>query len=377
MPLAITFSHATIPPSALASIISVFRSGQFSPGPFVRDFEESFAKAHAAKHAVFVNSGTDALRISLETQKELRGWVNGDRVAVPSLTFVATVNVILQAGLLPYFVDVGMSSFRINTENLAHRRLADNGVKLVAVMPVHLFGGRCDESIYDYAKDHDMVVIEDSCETILNPLRGAMGCHSTYMAHHLTTGVGGMILTNSTDAMLVARSFANHGRSIGYLPGYTDKTGAPSIHKLRQRFSFDRIGYSCRGTEFDAALGLSQMPELDIQVSRRRSVAIKLISGLAGTSFRTPLLEDGHTFMMFPVVSHKESRDAVCLRLEESGIETRPMMPITNQPCYRGMVNENEFSVAKEINRQGFYIPCHPAMSEQDINKIIRIILTK
>lgn len=354
------------------SILRVFRSGQFSPGKNVRDFEEKFAKIHEAKRAVFVNSGTDALRIALLSLKEKYKWQEGDEVAVTTLTFVATVNVILQAGLKPFFYDAG------NPWNL-QRRIETGHTRLVAVVPVHLFGEPQSQAIYDLAVKYKLKVLEDSCETIGNKLRGDVSCHSTYMAHHVTTGVGGLAVTNDEELNLLMRSYANHGRNISYLPGYfTPKLGR---NLLQSRFRFDRIGYSCRATEFEAVLGLSQLKDIPKNIAKRRQVAEWLWEGLSPfwdkLSFCEPAQYPGHTFMMYPIVgreSFKFDKYDLCLKLEKAGIETRDMMPITNQPCYKHLVNENDYPVSQHVNKNGFYVPCHPGMNQKDVEVIVKVM---
>jgi len=345
----------------------VLASKRYSPGVKVRAFERAFAQAHRAKHAVFVNSGTDALRLSLLALKEKDAWADGAQVVVPSLTFVATVNVVLQAGLKPYFVDVGMHDYTMNPDNLERRLSTSDADGIKAVMPVHLFGQAPDPRIYVMARERGWRVVEDSCETILNKPQGDVSCHSTYMAHHVTTGVGGMAVTDDTALMLLIRSYANHGRDTDYLPGFN------AASDIKRRFRFERIGYSCRGTEFEAALGLPQLEHgrLERLVAERRKTAYFLFKALEHhDELVLPLAMRAHTWMMFPVVLREGcgiDKYSLCRHLEKSGIETRDMMPITNQPCYRGLVDEESFSVAKRINAQGFYIPCNPGMDVERV----------
>ncbi len=364
----ISLGYNNVPPSAKKDILEVFESGQYSPGPKVREFERAFARAHRAKHAVFVNSGTDALRLSLLALKEKFAWKDGDLVAVPALTFVATVNVILQAGLSPFFVDVGHTDYLLNPWNLRRRVNEEPPKNLVAILPVHLFGGRLEEEVYDLARDYDLKVLEDSCETILNPLRGEVSCYSTYMAHHVTTGVGGLALTNDDEIHLLIRSLANHGRNAEYLPGYKETLD------LTKRFSFERLGYSSRSTEFAAVLGLSQLDGLKENVTQRRAVARKLFEVFRrDMGIVPPFITPEHTCLMFPLVISEDSKIDkydLCRHLEKSGIETRDMMPVTNQPCYRHLLKESDFPVARWINKNGFYIPCHPGVTEEDIETI-------
>jgi dTDP-4-amino-4,6-dideoxygalactose transaminase len=365
--------YSGVPVKAEKMVLEVLRSGQWSPGPKVREFEEKFGRLHKAKYAVFVNSGTDALRIGLLALKEKFGWDEGDYVAVPSVTFVATVNVVLQAGLTPFFVDVGMHDFCINPSNLERRLSTGQSKRIRAVMPVHLFGKQADmPELLELARKYDLRVLEDSCETILNPIQGHISCHSTYMAHHLTTGVGGFALTNDPELNLIMRSYANHGRNIDYLPGYTSKVLSKKI--VQHRFRFDRNGYSCRGTEFEAALGLSQLDLLKSNVEARRSVALKLSDALDGLNgFHLTVDAPGHTWFAFPVVLSeysKYSRDSVCLKLELAGIETRFAMPITNQPCFTTLTRGSSFTVADWLNTNGFYIPCHPGVTDKNVQTI-------
>lgn len=364
----IRLGYNAVPASAKKLIDEVWKSGQFSPGPKVREFENQFAALHKAKHAIFVNSGTDALRLSLLALKEKFGWLDGDVVAVPAITFVATVNAIIQAGFKPFFVDVGMLDCTINPYNL-ERRIGTGIERLRAVIPVHMFGKACDPEIYKLAKRRNLKVIEDSCETILNPLKGDVSCHSTYMAHHVTTGVGGFALTNDNRLNLLIRSYANHGRNTAYLPGY--KQVGLSIDLLKKRFRFDRMGYSCRATEFEAALGLAQLPDLQENVEKRKRVYNQLRDALS-SPIKFPRIENT-TAMMFPVA--RDNKYKFCLYLEKHGIETRDMMPITTQPCYKHLISKAEaemFSVASWINEKGFYIPCNPTMTKNDVSYIAK-----
>lgn len=370
---ALRLGYSAVPKNAQGEILEVFKSGQFSPGPKVREFERKWAEIHKAKHAVFVNSGTDALRLSLLALKEKYGWQDGDLIAVPALTFVASVNAIIQSNLTPFFVDVGMHDYTINPHNLERLINTSYLSTLRAVMPVHLFGQSCDPYIYEVAKKYgNLKVIEDSCETIANPLKGQVSCYSTYMAHHVTTGVGGFAVTSDDELNLLIRSYANHGRNVGYLPGY--KTPKLTRDLLKSRFRFDRRGYSCRGTEFEAALGLSQMEHIEGNVMARQLIASLMVKALEGFSqLQMPTAKQKHTFMMFPILikeTCKIDKYDLCYQLEKAGIETRDMMPITSQPCFQTYLKERTFSVADGINKRGFYIACNPGMTRKDIQHI-------
>lgn len=353
----------------------VLSSGQLSPGLFCREFEILFAKRYDAKHALFVNSGTDALRLSLLAMKEKYQWPAGSQVAVPAITFVATINVILQAGLEPFFVDVGMNDYNMNPDNLA-RRLETDVPNLVAMMPVHMFGQQADmPRLMEQAKIHNLRVIEDSCETVgAGPLWGEITCFSTYQAHIVATGIGGLVVTQDDELNEILRSYANHGRDTDYLPGY--RTPEPSKELLTKRFRFPRHGYSCRASEFEAAIGIGQLERLDVNLVARRDIAAQLLKSLdiyTDLELPTPVYPRLHSYMMFPIVikemSHVAKEDLVWA-LEQSGIETRDMMPISTQPAFEKYFRGSTYCVSDWINRCGFYIPCHPGMTQGDVNYI-------
>jgi dTDP-4-amino-4,6-dideoxygalactose transaminase len=365
----IRLGYNAVPESAEVLIKAVFESGQFSPGPMVRKFEKAWAALHGSKHAIFVNSGTDALRLGLLALKEQKKWPDGASVALPATTFVATVNVILQAGLQPFLVDVGQHDFLINPWNL-ERRITTGGTmpNIVAVMPVHLFGQRCGEEIYEMARRYKWAVLEDSCETVANKTRGDVSCHSTYMAHHVTTGVGGFACTNDDELNLIIRSLANHGRNTDYIPGYVKGSD------IKRRFQFDRVGFSCRGTEFEAALGLSQLKDLNRNIKKRKAI-FNLLRDKLSLSYEFALVNaEGNTCMMFPLVAKESSnidKWKLCEFLEKNGIETREMMPILGQPCYPWTPWQGPYSVSEWIRNKGFYLPCHPQMTAMDVCYIV------
>ena len=342
------------------SAVEVIDSNWLSPGPRVKEFERAFSGLHNQKHGVMVNSGTDALRIVLAALKEKYRWNDGDVVLVPSVTFVATVNVVLQLNLKPMLVDVGMYDFNLNPDNLDRRLSTMPGHSNVkAVMPVHLGGRPCDMArIMDIAKKYDLKVLEDSCETmgVGGICRGDVTAFSFYVAHLLTTGVGGMATTNDPDLARLMWSYANHGRKE---PG---------------KFEFERIGYSCRPTEFEAAIGLNQLPKLHDIVEKRRKNAFYLYKHLQAFSDLCVSYFPDSACMFFPVVLKQTSdvkKQDLMDHLANHGIESRDLMPLTNQPCYKGLWGPEPYSVAHWVNEKGFYIGCHQDMTRSDLDDVV------
>lgn len=310
------------------------------------------------------NSGTDALRIALAALKERGNWKDGDIVFVPAVTFVATVNVVLQLNLTPKLVDVSMTDYNLNPWNLERLYYTPDNEKswpknARCVIPVHIAGVPCDmPQILKVAKRRNLAVLEDSCETLGVPgiAKGDATAFSFYVAHLLTTGVGGMATTNDPKLNQLMWSFCNHGR------------------RDRGAFRFDRIGYSCRPTEFEAALGLNQLYRLREILNKRRRIARLLHETLMPyPELHTHFVPESAN-MFFPLLLKEGSpvrKEVLMEFLGKHGIETRELLPLINQPCYKGLWDTtNGFTVAKSVNERGFYIGCHQDMTLDDVRDI-------
>ena len=175
---------------------------------------------HGCRFGVLSNSGTSALHVAVAALKEIHGWADGDEVIVPAVTFVATINVVIHNNLTPVLVDVDPHYYELDPDGVENAVTA----RTRAMIPVHLFGQPCDmDPLMDIARRHDLRVIEDSCETMVAKYKGRtvgsfgdIACFSTYVAHLLTTGVGGLNTTNSPEYAVSLRSLINHGRDSIY-----------------------------------------------------------------------------------------------------------------------------------------------------------------
>lgn len=339
----------------------VLRSGRLTYGDKTRELEERFAKLHGVKYALFTSSGTAALKIALHSLKERHGWKDGDEVIIPSVTFVATMNVVLMNNLKPVLVDVDSSTVNINP-GLIEQAITK---KTRAIMPVHLLGQPTDmKAILQIAKKHKLNVIEDSCETMfVNKVRGDIACFSTYLAHLLVTGVGGFITTNDKELATIMRSMMFHGRDESYL-NIDDK---PS--DISKRFHFPRFGYSDRMTELEAALGLGELDNWQEMIEQRQSNAIYLTEHLPREIWIPVTDFYKHAFMFFPMLV--ANRDELAKYLEKCCIDTRLMMPLTTQPLVKPYVKGKKFPGADYINKHGLLIGCHQYLDESDLKYIV------
>lgn len=357
----------------------VLNTGRLSYGPFTKKFEQEFARLHHVKYAIFCNSGTSALQVALHALKLKYGYQDGDEVIVPALTFVATVNIVIQNGMKPVLVDVDPMYYELN-ENLIEKAITS---RTRAIIPVHVGGLPCNMTkIMEIANKHKLQVIEDSCETMFAKQSGKrvgsfgnMGCFSTYVAHILTTGVGGFVTTNDEELARSCKSLFNHGRNNIYMSIDDDKGKTQNELKeiVSKRFQFENVGYSYRATEFEGAIGLAQIERYKKNIEARKNNAAYLYEGLKDLPLGLPneRIDTDHVYMFYPLVA--EDRNELCQYLEEHGIETRYLLPLTNQPVYKDIFNEEDYPVAKMLNEHAFYIASHPGLTKDNLDYIIRI----
>lgn len=363
-------------------VMEVLENNRLSYGPMLQKFEVEFAKIHGSKFGIMSNSGTSALQLALQTLKEINNWEDGDEVIIPAVTFVATANIVLHNRMIPKLVDVDPIYYSLDPKHLE----SVVSSKTRAIIPVHLFGQPADmDPILEFARKYSLKVIEDSAETMYANYKGRrvgslgdIGCFSTYVAHLLVTGVGGINTTNNNEYAIKIRSLLNHGRDSIYLniDDDKDKNIEELIPIIEKRFKFISIGHSFRVTEMEGALGLAQLETWQPDIAKRRNNANYLTQTLSKylTEIQLPAIRPGcdHSFMMFPIVIKNEKKQKLVNFLESNGIETRDMLPLTNQPIYKDLLGwyEGDYPVAQWINNNGFYIGCHQDLTLQDLEYI-------
>lgn len=380
--------YAFISDTGKRLVKELLESNRLSQGPMVRKFEKEFARLHEQKYGIALNSGTTALHVGLEAMKEKFNWQPKSKVLVPAVTFIASSNACIHAGLEPVFVDVDAKTYNIDPAQIEAKIDGDT----VAIMPVHLFGQPCDmEPIVELAKKYNLKIIEDCAEAHFATYKGKpvgsfgeVAGFSTYVAHTITTGIGGIITTNDRELMEISRSLVAHGRACTCeecvasnpkkvcplrMQGATDK-----------RFTFLRLGYSYRIGEFEGAIGLDQLEHKDFIMDTRKANAAYLTANLQDVQdyLQLPCYPEyvDHSFMMYPLVVKKDAlftRDDITHWLEKNNIETRPMMPLLSQPIYRKLFGdiEKDYPVAEWINHYGFYVGCHHGLERAQLDKII------
>lgn len=374
-------------------VIDALDNQRLSQGKFVVEFEKRFSQMHGQKYGIMCNSGTSALHLALEALRETDGWTDDTEVLVPAITFIATSNAVLHAGMKPVFVDIDLATYNMNPDEIEKHITP----RTKCIIPVHCFGMPCDmERIVSIAQKYHLRILEDCAEAHFATINGRtvgsfsdiMAC-STYVAHTITTGVGGIMCTSDRSLMEVMRSLVAHGRACTCERCLASDANVVCPKRMDtdidRRFMFVRLGYSCRVGELEGALGLGQLERVDEIMGARRRNAQVLIDGLTPFEDKIQLPRHPesveHTYMMFPLLPRKGSginRADLVKYLEKHNIETRPMLPLLNQPAYKKIFGDIEkaYPAAEYVNHNGFYIGCHHGLSQMDLEYEIETIHT-
>jgi dTDP-4-amino-4,6-dideoxygalactose transaminase len=340
-------------------INSVLDSGWVTYGPYCKKLEQVWSEYHSCRHGVVNSSGTAALQLAFRALKEVHNWDSDTEVIVPAITFPATINMIIESGLKPVLCDVLEVDGMVDVVDMEKRITP----KTKAVCIVHLWGTPYPRKKELIALCHKkgLKIVEDSCETIDKSVGnwGEVSCFSMYFNHIISAGVGGMCCTNDARLESIMRSLANHGMR--------DTKVVPKFN----RFNFDRVGYSMRITEFEAALGVAQWEDIESTLAHRRKINATLTEELTKVGIQNVARLIGGT-MMYPILFSQVSGASLndCMNfMDNEGIETRTAMPITNQPVYKGVGKLVEYyenyPIARNFNNRGMFFPINPMMTEK------------
>ncbi len=346
----------------LAAIQEVLESGRLVQGPRVEAFEKAFAAYLGRKHAVAVATGTAALQVAILAHEIGKG----QEVIVPPLTFFASASTVLQAGAKPVFADVQRASYNLDPAQLP----AAISKRTAAIMPVHLYGQTVDMApVLETAKENDVLVIEDACQAhgaeYHGKKAGNLGdsaCFSFYATKNMTTGEGGMVVTDRDDVAEKARLLRDHGQT--------------------SKYQHARLGYNLRMTEIAAAIGLVQLKKLEGWVRQRREHARTLTKGLSGIEGLVPPSEGNwmvHAYYQYIVRAEPPfplSRDEIVQALNDEGVGSRPSypMPLYKQKALVDLRVRGKCPVAEEVVPRLFELPVHPGVSADDLGKVVAAV---
>lgn len=382
------YARQVIEDDDVAAVEKVLRGDWLTTGPTVEAFEAALARTVGARHAIVCNSGTAALYIATRAA----GLQPGDKVIVPSLTFLATASANILAGLDVVFADVDSKTGLMSVEHAAEA-LRRGGDRVKAIFPVHL-GGRVaePEKLKAFADENGLLVIEDACHALgtrygeaAHPVGGCAHslatCFSFHPAKTIAMGEGGAVTTNSEDVAHQARLMRNHGMTRqsaefvnGDLAFATDGAPNPWYYEASD------ISHNFRVSDINCALGLSQLAKLDRFVAQRRVLAERYEKQLAAlhpvVQFVPGNPQDSHGWHLCTVLVDFDAlgidRSTFMKRLQRQGVGTQVhYIPVHAQPFYRRRYGELSLPGAMDYYRHTLSLPLYASMTEQDVDRVV------
>jgi perosamine synthetase len=344
-------------------VTDCLRSGWVSSlGEYITMFEKKFSHYCGCGFGVSCSNGTVALHLALSAL----GIKEGDEVIVPSLTFIATANAVHYTGAKPVFVDSEPSTWNIDPDKIEEKITK----RTKAIIPVHLYGHPCNMNpIMDIAKENNLYVIEDAAEAHGAEYNGKktggigdLACFSFYGNKIITTGEGGMLVTNNEEIAKRSKLLRDQGMS------------------KEKRYWHEIVGYNYRLTNLQAALGVAQLERIDNFIEIKRCNArlynsfLKNVRGVV-----LPPEEEWakNVYWMYSVLVEKEfgiTRDQLMKKLMDLGIDTRPFFyPINTQPPYYR--DDDECRVSEELSVKGINLPSSVKLRKKDIEYVARAII--
>ena len=346
----------------IPDIKKIIDSGYLSRGPYTEQFEKAFAAYCGCQSAITVNSGTSALHTALSALR-----LKKKEVITTPISFIATANAILMAGLKPKFVDISEDDYNLNPDNIHINRQTG------AILPVDIYGQVYDyKKVMDIIKGKDIKIVEDAAQAAGAMAYGKkagtfgdIGCFSLYATKNLTAGEGGVITTNNKEMGDWMRLFRRHG-----------------CITIDGKDKYLMLGYSYSMTEIQAALVLDHLKQLDRLNEKRRQNAEYLkshLKGIAGLILPKEKRGFKHIYHQFVVQVDKEEygldREQLRDYMMKNGIRTSIHYPepIHLTSLYRKMgYKEGDFPIAEQFCERCLSIPVHPYLSKNDLKKIVK-----
>jgi len=361
----IPVSKPTIGERELEYVTECLKTGWISSsGRFVKEFEDGFSSYCGARQGISTTSGTTALQLALASLKIGKG----DEVIVPSFTMIATIAAVVHAGAKPVFVDSEPETWNIDPAKIED--IVTSRTK--AIMPVHLFGHPCDmDPIMKTAEKHGLRVIEDAAEAHGAEYRGKrvgsvgdVGCFSFYANKIVTTGEGGMLVTNNEAVAERARSLKN------------------LMFDKERTFIHSEAGFNYRMTNIQAAIGLAQFERIEETIeAKRRNARLynSLLADVQGITAPKEMSWAKNVYWMYAVLVEDgfgASRDNLRKGLESRGIETRllfapaHMQPFLSDPG----LSAKDYPVAEMLYKKGLYLPSAASLTRDEIEEVCNAI---
>jgi len=345
----------------IEAVVRVLRSGRLALGPRTDEFEKSISDYVGVEHAIAVSSGTAALHLIVKAL----GIGLGDEVIVPSFTFAASVNCVLYEGATPVFADIEPDTFNLDPRDV-ERKITP---RTKAIMAVDVFGHPVEwDEIRRIASSRGLRVIDDSCEALGAEFRGrrlgSLGdaaAFAFYPNKQITTGEGGIVVTNDDDVARLCRSLRNQGRA-----------------EMGSWLEHERLGYNYRMSELSAALGVSQLRRIEEFLLKREEVARCYTERLRQFDWVRPPVVKPHVrmswFVYVVTLGEGLRRDEVIRQMEVRGIPARGYFsPIHLQPYISDLLKSqvNKLPVTESVAQRTLALPFHNRLTTEQVDRVV------
>lgn len=347
------------------NLLECFKTNQLTNGKFIKKFETSFSNLHYKKYGVSVSNGTAALEIAIKSL----GLKKGSEIIIPNFSIISTALSVIKNGLKPIYTDCDLNTWNSSSEEI----ISKISKKTKAIIITHIYGLPVDiEKIIKVAKKKKIIIIEDAAEVIglkyKNKYCGSFGDISTfsfYANKHITTGEGGIILTNNKKIFEKCISLKNLSFTNSYF----------------NRFNHTDIGWNYRMSNIHAAIGEGQLKSINKIVRIKKKIGntyYKSFKHLKNVILQTNKLNYAENiYWVFGIVlkdKFKNKRNLIMKKLLKLGIETRPFFfPMSQQKILKKHknLNKSKFSNSLYISKNGFYIPSGLGLKNSEIKKVI------
>jgi perosamine synthetase len=359
----VSLASAELDEEDIQAVVQVLRSGRLALGPKIQEFEQMIADYVGVKYAIAVNSGTSALHLIVRSL----GIGPGDEVLVPSFTFASSVNAIIYEGATPVFIDIEPETYNLDVCDLEKKITP----RTKAIMAVDIFGHPSEwDEIIRISKEYQLRVIDDSCEALGAEYKGRKigqfgdaAAFAFYPNKQITTGEGGIIVTNNEEIAELCRSMRNQGRG-----------------KMGVWLQHERLGYNYRMDEMSAALGVSQLKKIEKFLLKREQVAKWYNERLSGLDWVIPPIVKEYVrkswFVYVITLAEGLKRDSVMKELEKQGVPCRVYFsPIHLQPYIKEYVGSDSCNshlpVTESVAQRTIALPFHNNLKPEEVDFVV------
>lgn len=355
----------------IKAVEACLRAGWIAPGPLTEEFEKKIAARFDKKFGMMVNSGSSANIVALA----VAGCGPGVEVLTPACTFSTTVAPLVQMGAKIVFCDSVSGNYNPNVEQVMEKVTKDTKIIFIPNLLGNAPPWEGIKKALIKAKREDIILIEDSCDTIVMGPYSDISVTSFYASHVMTAGGGGgMVMFNKKEQLDLALQYRDWGRIGNNVEDVSERFGH-SVDGIPYDFKFlyGVVGYNFKSTEMNAAFGLAQLKKLDGFVEKRRNIVRHYLKRLKGSKYLLPDDSQEPNWLAFPLMA--KPRMAILQMLEANDVQTRVCMAgnITRHPAYRQFLQP--FAQADRIMAEAFLVGAHHGLEISDVDRVCDLLL--